>query len=53
MEDDAEVTRYNCRVYAGNVQCFSFAAEEDNPIPPFYDLIAPIDDESILEKRAS
>ena len=52
VEYDLRVTRYDCRVYAGDIQHFSFIEKEgSDPCPPFYDLTAPLVDEPILDKN--
>ena len=42
---------HDCRVHAGDSQSISFAAAEDKPRPPWYDLDAPWYDHPDLDEK--
>lgn len=43
-KDGMVVTIHDCRVRVGDIQLMSFRAKEENPLPPFNKLLAPMED---------
>ena len=51
LDYNTTVVKYDCRVKEGNIQSMSFEKEEKLLLPPFNDLLAPLENTPLLDKN--